>query len=144
MSRSKEVTYEKAKSMLQRAVEGSRRLGLDDVADEYEEMSVEDYADRKGLVLTNPAPVLPATPIQKRSKTMANDPRTKDQILEDEEKAVSTGDDTWNELVDLDEDSSKEDLLNSIENVLEMWNEFDPERFPMDDDDEEQEQDKAA
>jgi hypothetical protein len=133
--------------MLQRAVEGSRRLGLDDVADEYEEMSVEDYADRKGLVLTNPAPVLSATPKpQRRSKTMAleiNDTRTKDQIRENEENLLTLLDDIWNELVDIDDDSSAEDAREAAAAACELMNDFDPERFPFDEEDD-QEQGEAA
>lgn len=142
---SKEVTYERAATMLERAIEGSRRLELDDAADRYEDMSVEDYIEEKGLVLTNPAPVLLATQIQKRSTTMTtNDPRTKDQIIEDEQATLGVADDSWDRLVDLDENSSKEDLLDAIEDVLDMWNEFDTDRFPIDDNEEDQEQDEAA
>jgi hypothetical protein len=134
MARSKEKTYEQAAAMQDKAIRFLRNVvGDDEKADEIEALSVEEYADRKGLILSNPAPASESTSHQRSTSTMADqDTRTKDQILDNEDAALSLLDDIWNRLLGLDEDSSQDDLADGVGEVCEMINDFDPERFPMD------------
>lgn len=63
MARSKkEKSYDQAAAMQQKAVRFLRDVvGDQEKADEIESLSVSEYADRKGLVLTNPASTLNQT-----------------------------------------------------------------------------------
>ncbi len=53
-SQAKELTFEQAEARKERGVEGLRRLGQDEHADNLDEESVEDFAERKGLTILNP------------------------------------------------------------------------------------------
>lgn len=133
----KQVTYDRAATKLERAIEGSRRLGLDDVADHYASMSVEDYIAEKGLVLVNPSQI-PTTKNQRSENAMSTNlsTLTKTELQHELSDAESMMDAIWNALVDLDEDSSKDDLVDGIFDACELLNEYDADRFPMDDDEE--------
>jgi hypothetical protein len=51
---SKTVTREQAESKRQQAVDFMNRTGHYDAADEFDAMDVDEYAEHKGLTLTNP------------------------------------------------------------------------------------------
>jgi hypothetical protein len=135
MARPKQATRERIETMLQRAVEGSDRIGLPDVVDEYEQMSVEEYAERKGIeIVENPSPLKP----QKRSERKMShiDPRTKEEILASEQEALGKLDEIWQVHCEVGDKSTKPELLEASDETCEILNEFDPERFPFDDDEE--------
>jgi hypothetical protein len=141
MSKSKEgkqVTRERASKMLERAVSGSRQLGLDDVADRYAGMDVNDYATEKGLVLTNPAPQ--TTPQRRSKKSMANESSTitKADLETENGELLDLLNDIWNELSDVDNTTNKAQAIEAIDSVCEMLNEYDEENFPMESDEEEE------
>jgi len=79
------VTYDQVAKRQQKAVQFLRDVvGDDDRADEVENESVEDYADRKGLVIAN------AAERTQRRETMANgNGMTKDQLQDAIDDAVN-------------------------------------------------------
>jgi hypothetical protein len=145
----KDKTYEQAEAMQAKAARFLRDVvGDEDKANEIEGLSVEEYADRKGLRLMNPAP--DRTKSQTRSKkTMAanSDPRTKDQILESEQMLLSLLDDIWNEGV-IANDKDEIDAEEAVDVISDLLNEFDADRFPVEEEDEDeiegQEEEEAA
>ncbi len=142
--KSKEVTRERAATMLERAIEGSRHLGLDDVADRYAAMSVDDYAEEKGLVFINPSPTSTATnKAKKRSNNIMSetltDPRTKAEIVEENEEYSDHFDTIWNDFI-LAEDRGEMDAKDALESIAELLNDFDAERFPYNDDEAEEDE----
>lgn len=146
MSKLKEVTYERAATMLTRAIDGSERLGLSDAADRYRSMSVDDYIAEKNLVIVNPAP--PSKSTTRRISTMAsNDTRSKQELAEENEELLGLLDDIWNLHVDLTDSSLKQDLLEASGETCEILNDFDSDRFPFDEDETDNEpelEDEAA
>jgi hypothetical protein len=142
----KQKTYQQAAAMQRKAVRFLRDVvGDDDKADEIEGLSVDEYVARKRLTLTNPAQTSTHTP--RREKTMAegNDPRTKQEILDSEAELLGILDDIWNLHYDKDEDSGKADLLDASDETCDILNDFDDERFPFDEEEEEgAEQEEAA
>jgi hypothetical protein len=135
----KEVTREQAARMLERAISGSRQLGLDDVADRYAEMDVDTYVTEKGLVLINPVPQ--STPLQERRKTtMANaalSTITKADLETENGELLDLLNDIWSELADVDSTTNKAQMVAAIDSVCELLNDYDPETFPMEGDEEE-------
>jgi hypothetical protein len=51
---SKTITREQAEAKRQKAVDFLNRIGQSDSADEFDAMSTDEYAEHKGLTLTNP------------------------------------------------------------------------------------------
>jgi hypothetical protein len=142
----KEKTIEQAAAMQDKAVRFLRNVvGDDEKADEIEALSVYEYADRKGLILSNPAPASESTPHQRSNPAMAEqDTRTKDQILDDEANVLSLLDDIWNDGI-IENDNDRLSAEDALDVIAELLNEFDPERFPMDEDeDEDTEQEEVA
>jgi hypothetical protein len=60
----KELTYDQVESRKDRGVEGLRRLGEDDRADNLDSESVEDFAERKKITIVNPRGARSATDAQ--------------------------------------------------------------------------------
>jgi hypothetical protein len=54
MAKLRTLTFEQAERKQARAVQGLRNLGLDDVADEIEDLTPQEYAQRKRIEVTNP------------------------------------------------------------------------------------------
>lgn len=125
----KSVTYERAETMWQRAIEGSRRLGLDDVASDYESMGLDGYIEHKGLKITNPTNPQSS---ERSENTMAT-------LREENEELLDLLDTIWNFHVDIDKDSSEADMLEASDKTCDALNEYDSERFPMDGDEGEDE-----
>lgn len=142
----KSATLQQLESMLKRAGDGSERLGMPDVAERYRAMTPEEYAEEKGIeIIENPASKHIIS--RRREKTMTTtttDPRTKQQILEENEALLELLDEVWNVHVDLDDSSSKDDLIEASDETCDLLNEYDPERFPMDEDDDEAEGDEGG
>jgi hypothetical protein len=144
-TKNKNVTREQAAKRLERAVSGSRQLGLDAVADGYAAMSVDDYISKKGLTLINPATAEPKSKnSDRRNKAMANESSsvTKSELEQENADQYSTISDVWSPLADVDESSTKQQLLDAIEEACQIIHEFDPEEFQFEDD--EQEESEAA
>ena len=40
-------------------------------------------------------------------------------------------DNVWNQLCSVDEDSSRDEYIEVVDGVCDMFNEYDPERFPL-------------
>jgi hypothetical protein len=142
----KQITRERAATMLERAVEGSRRLGMDDVADRYEDMSVDDYADEKGLRLINPASLFKANKPKKRStKAMATtttDTRTKQDLITENDALLSLLDEVWEQHAKCGDKSTKAELLEASNDTCDSLHEYDSDRFPFDDDGADEDQDE--
>jgi hypothetical protein len=131
----KKVTRERASKMLERAVSGSRQLGLNDIAARYAGMDVDDYVAEKGLVLTNPAPQ--TTPQRRSKKSMANESSaiTKADLETENGELLDLLNDIWAELADVDNTTNKAQVIDAIDSVCELMNDYDPETFPMEGDD---------
>ncbi len=69
---------------------------------------------------------------------------TKAELQNELSDAESTMDAVWNALVELDEDSSQDDLADGVLTACEILNEYDSERFPIDEDAEEPDEPDAA
>lgn len=131
----KDKTYDQAEAMQQKAVRFLRDVvGDAEKADEIESLSVSEYADRKGLVLQNPT-----TPSQ-RSRGKMTEP-TKAELLDDLDATDGILDDIWAQVIANDEGEVEEG--DALENIADLLNELDPERFPYDEE-EEGEQEEAA
>jgi hypothetical protein len=142
----KQITRERAATMLERAVEGSRRLGMDDVAARYEDMSVDDYADEKGLLLINPASLSEANTPKKRSTkamaTTATDPRTKQDLITENDGLLKLLEEIWELHVPCGDKSTKAELLEASNETCDALHDYDSDRFPFDDDDEDEDEDE--
>jgi hypothetical protein len=105
---SKEVTYERAETMWRRAIEGSQRLGLEDVASEYEAMGLDGYIEKKGLRIVNPA----SSSNIERNTGMAN------LTISDYETFTDFLHDRANEV--LEDGTSKPDLVKFAQEVADL------------------------
>ncbi len=110
-------------------------IGDDEKADEIESLSVTEYAERKGLRLSNPTSAKQIHS-KKRSKHMStgNDLRTKADLIAENEGLLALCDEIWDVVVDLEENSSKSDLFEAVDEVASLLNEYDEGQFPIDDD----------
>lgn len=144
----KEVTRERAQTMLDRAREGSRRLGLDDVADRYDGMSLDDYIEEKGLTIVEENPTVKITKTTREELTMsvAAEPGEglhpdvsgwkRDDLIEEVRGWQETGNEIWAlTLAVEDGEMSAEDAVEEIASFL---NEHDDSAFPLDDESEEE------
>lgn len=139
----KALTYDQIAGRQAQAVNFLRNVtGDDERADEIESMSVEEYGAERGFALANPTPnTLPVTSVipVRREKTMAKKTiaeleQENEQLQSELEEAENLIGDIWEELLDLDEDSSQDDLAEGALNVSTMINEFDPDSYPWDED----------
>jgi hypothetical protein len=139
MTKTKEATRERIETMLGRAVSGSRQLGLDDAADRYADMSVDDYADEKGIVIINPL-----QPRSNGSKTMKNVVEIDEAELEDLEAAEEDADTAeevlasiWDKITSVGTATKKDELLCTIDEIADEINAYDPEEFAFADEEDE-------
>lgn len=63
-----------------------------------------------------------------------NNPMTKAQLEQENADQYSTISDVWAALVDVDESSTKQQLLDAVDEACSIINEFDPEEFSVEDD----------
>ncbi len=137
MAKPKQATLERIGTMLDRAVTGSRQLGLDDVANRYAEMSIEDYAHEKGIsIIENPAR---ATKSKRSDIDMENTVEIDAEELENLEAADDEAADAtetlariWELVVPVSSTTKKDELLTIVDEIAEAINSFDPEEFPFD------------
>ncbi len=71
-------------------------------------------------------------------------PVTKDELDNDLQDALSTMDEVWNEICDCNDSTSKEDLLDAIENACAALNDYDEDRFAIDSPEDSDEEAEAA
>ncbi len=112
-------------------------------------ISVAEYADRKGFLVTNPSskakPKATAKAREKMSTaTTTTDPRTKNELIEENEELHGRIHKIWNVNADITDTSSKKDALAASLETCEILNEFDAERFPFDSDEDEDDEEEAA
>jgi len=123
----KDKTYQQAEAMQIKAVRFLRDVvGDDEKANEIEELSVSEYAERKGLRLTNPSQKTNSK--NERGGDM-QDTRTKTELIEELEAYEGLVSEIWDSIVDVDSDSSKEDLISATDEVADLIHEFDPDSF---------------
>ena len=115
------VTYDQVEARKEKAVRFLRDVvGDDDRADEVEDESVEDYADRKGLVIKNP---------QRRTTDMANGD-TKADLQDAIDQATQILSDAYTP------ESSREDLAAAVGDALDaLSGDGDDNGDDLDDDD---------
>jgi hypothetical protein len=65
----------------------------------------------------------------------ASSPVTKGQLEVETAEQYSTISDVWAALVDVDESSTKRQLLDAVDEACQIISEFDPEEFSIEDDD---------
>lgn len=137
----KEKTYEKAAATQEKAVRFLREVvGDQEKADEIESLSVSEYGARKGFVLTNPSP---HTTTLRSTNDMATEEveltkLRKDELIEEvkrtEEEWGGLCDDIWAEVIA--DDDGTISAQEALDNIAELLNEFDPGRYPFDEDEE--------
>jgi hypothetical protein len=120
----KEVTREQAERKKAQAAEFMERLGEPERAEEFDDMTVDEYADHRGLRLTNPKRI-------QRSRTMANGTTTSKAVLQDQiDRAISTLEDAYTP------ETNREDMAEAVGNALDILKgEDDDEDDDTDDDD---------
>jgi hypothetical protein len=102
----KSVTREQAERKKTQAAAFMERIGEDDRADEFDEMSVEEYAEHRGFELV-------ANPRRKaRKRTMA----TKTELQETIDSAIETLNDAYTP------EASREDLAAAVGEALDILN----------------------
>src|SRR5215469_1119245 len=106
MAKPKEVTREQAARKKSQAAAFMERIGQPDRAEEFESMSVDDYAEHKGLRLTNPHRRRIAMP-QQSGPTNADLQDTIDSDIEVLEDAYQP-------------ESTREELATAVGNALEV------------------------
>jgi hypothetical protein len=124
------VTYDQVEARKEKAVRFLRDVVRDDDrADEVEDESVEDYADRKGLVIKNP---------QKRTTDMANGD-TKADLQDAIDQATQILSDAYTP------ESSREDLAAAVGDALDaLCGDGGDDDDDVDDDDDSDFVDKAS
>ena len=109
----KYLTRSEAETKRQKAVDFLQRIGNDDLADEFDDMSPEEYAERKGAeILENPQR---RRPMAKGRKTAADleaeiaDLQEQVGDLEEENESLQAQLDQVADIVSGDEDEEEED-----------------------------------
>ena len=114
VAKSKDVTREQAERKKAQAAAFMERIGEPDRADEFDSMSVDEYAEHKGLRLTNPS-----RNCQRRHLKMA---RPSNSDLQDQLDTIA---DILSDAYD--PESSREDLATAIGEALDTINGDDEE-----------------
>ena len=141
MGSKKDRTYEQAEAMQTKAVRFLRDVvGDDEKANEIEGLSVSEYAERKGLRLTNPSQKLNSK--NERGGDM-QDTRTKTELIEELDAYEELVSEIWDSIVDVDSDSSKEDLISATDEVADLVHDFDPEAYQFNEDADTEEEEAA-
>jgi len=146
-SRKKEKTKQQAAAMQAKAVRFLRDVVGDNAkADEIEGLTVSEYGARKGLVFTNPVSGLKKA--ERSTKKMADgngtSTITKADLEAENSELLDLLNDVWNEFSDVDNTTNKAQAIEAIDSVCEMLNDYDSETFPMEGDEEEEEEEVAA
>jgi hypothetical protein len=121
MAKAKDVTREQAERKKEQAATFMERIGQSDRAEEFDDMSVDEYAEHKGLRLSNPKPK------QKRKTTaMAT---TKVDLQDQIDRAIEVLDDAYAP------ESTREDLASAVGNSLDILRGDDEDDETEDEDD---------
>lgn len=109
MAKSKDVTREQAELKKSQAAEFMNRIGQPDRADEFDSMTVDEYAEHKGLRLTNRA--------RNAKRRIPNMPKSTKADLQDQIDQI-------NDILSdaYDPVSSREDLAAAIGQALDTIN----------------------
>ena len=118
----KKVTLEQAERKRKQAVGFLERMGDDDAADEFADMSTQDYAEHKGLRIANPA-------ISKGETTMAATTISKSDLQDAIDRAIETLDEAYTP------ESTREELATAMGQALDILNGEDDEDEDDDEDD---------
>ena len=115
----KQVTREQAERKKKQAAAFMERIGEDDRADEFDDMSVEEYAEHRGLELAS-------NPNRKaRKRTMP----TKSELQEQVDSAVAILNEAYTP------ESTREELAAAVGEALDILNGEDEDSADEDDDD---------
>jgi hypothetical protein len=104
----KQVTREQAARKKSQAAAFMERIGQSDHADEFERMSVDDYAEHKGLRLSNP------TRVRRRIHMPATAVTSKADLQDQIDRAIETLDDSYTP------ESAREDLAAAVGQALDI------------------------
>jgi hypothetical protein len=129
MAKSKTVTRDQAEGMKAKAADFMERMGDDDRAADFDAMTVDEYAEHKGLTLSNPSR---KRNCKRRSKRMAGSGFSKSELEGMVDDAIDVLDDAY------DPASSREDLANAVGSALDILR---GEDDSSDSDDEDEDQD---
>ena len=120
----KQVTHEQAERKKQQAAAFLERIGESDRADEFDDMSVDGYAEHRGLQIANP-----------RGKVRKTAMATKSEIQEQLDSAAAVLNDAYTP------ESTREELATAVGQALDILNGEDDEEDDDTDDDGEDEDD---
>ena len=101
----KEVTYDQAERKKDKAAQFLDRIGQSDRADEFRDMSVDEYADRKKLLIANPKS-------NRRSRMPNTD--TKVDLQDNIDSAIDTLEQVYAP------ESSREELASAVGDALDI------------------------
>jgi hypothetical protein len=116
----KEFTREQAERKKAQAAAFMERIGQPDRAEEFDSMSVDEYAEHKGLHLSNPR-------FQSRRTTMANG-ITKADLQDQIDSAIDMLEDAYAP------EASREDLADAVGQALDILGGEEEEQETLDDD----------
>jgi hypothetical protein len=103
-----EITREQAERKKAKAADFMERMGQPDRAAEFADMSVDDYAEHKGIHLANPTR-------SKRRSTMANGVVTTKADLQDQiDQAIDVLEEAYQP------ESTREDVVEALSNALDI------------------------
>lgn len=110
------ITREKAERKKEQAVGFLRRIGEPDRAQDFEEMSVDDYAAHRGFELSNPR--------RKRRNFMANGNGTTKQDLQSQIDDLQSQQDEIGDILSdaYQPESTREDMAAAIGEALDILN----------------------
>jgi hypothetical protein len=121
MAKTKDVTREEAERKKEQAATFMERIGQSDRAEEFDDMSVDEYAEHKGLRLSNPNP---------KRKRITVVMATKKADLQDQiDRAIEVLDDAYAP------ETTREDLASAIGSSLDILRGDDEEEDTEDSDD---------
>jgi hypothetical protein len=118
----KSVTREQAERKKQQAAEFMERIGEPDRADEFDSMSVEEYAEHRGLQLVATNPKRKA-----RKKTMAASGPSKADLQDMIDRAIETLSEAYTP------EASREDLATAAGEALDILNGEDEDDSTLED-----------
>lgn len=137
MAKRKPLTLDQIAARQDKAVAFLRNVvGDADKADEIESLSVEEYADRKGFTIANPAKskgaraaILNLTPTRRTAMATATKAETEERL----DQAEETLDNVWDEVLKTDdiENPTVEQLQDIIDNIADCLNEYDPDEYDV-------------
>lgn len=152
----KDKTYDQAEAMQAKAVRFTRDVvGDPDKADEIESLSVEEYADRKGLQLMNPADERQPIQANRSNRIMADqdennaelgspapdyDTWNKPDLVEECETMRGVIGEVWDATPNDVEGATREELEDALNDVLEIISDYDGASFILDSPDDQEEE----